>query len=35
LDIRPKGLKEELAEKVAVIQKMEIQMEILRELIKK
>lgn len=33
--IREKALKEELAEKEAIIQKMEIQMETMRELIKK
>jgi hypothetical protein len=33
--IREKALKEQLAEKEAIIQKMEIQLETLRELIKK
>jgi hypothetical protein len=33
--IREKALKEELAEKEAIIQKMEIQMETLQQLIKK
>jgi hypothetical protein len=33
--IREKALKEELAEKEAIIQKMEIQMETMREMIKK